>query len=72
MVRPPMVGPTMSIPSMEDLDGFDRHYGDGPTPIISAAPQQTVRVRPLTWMDKEPSAALVDHMIDGCQVQVLA
>jgi hypothetical protein len=37
----------LSEPSVEDMDGFDKDYGDRPTPIITASPQKIIRVRPL-------------------------
>jgi hypothetical protein len=47
-VRPrTTIGPMMSEPSVEDLDGFDKDYGDRPTPIITASPKQIVRIRPI-------------------------
>ena len=45
------IGPMLSEPSVEDMDGFDKDYGDRPTPIIAASPQQIIRIRPL---DSEP------------------
>ena len=45
------IGPMLSEPSVEDMDGFDKDYGDRPTPIITASPQKIIRVRPL---DIEP------------------
>jgi hypothetical protein len=41
------IGPMLSEPSVEDPDGFDKTYGDRPTPIITASPQKIIRVRPL-------------------------
>ena len=41
------IGPMLSEPSVEDMDGFDKDYGDRPTPIIAASPQQIIRIRPI-------------------------